>query len=45
MRTEFGNHTVNDALVDVDLAESSVPATPRNGDHAPGRESDQEELW
>ena len=44
IHTEFVNHTVNDALVDVNLAESSAPVTPRNVDHAPGRDSDQEEY-
>ena len=38
------NHTVNDALVDVNLAESSAPVTPRNVNHTPGRDSDQEEY-
>ena len=44
VNTEFGNHTVSDALVDVNLAESSAPVTPRNVDYAPGRDSDQEEY-
>ena len=44
VNTEFVNHMVNDALVDVNLAESSAPVTPRNVDHAPGGDSDQEEY-
>ena len=35
---------VNDALVDVNLAESSAPVTPKNVDYTPGRDSDQEEY-
>ena len=35
---------MNDALVDVNLVESSAPVTPRNVDHAPGGDSDQEEY-
>ena len=42
--TEFVNHTVSEALVDVNLAESSAPVTPRNVDYAPGRDNDQEEY-
>ena len=38
------NHKVNDALVDVNLAESSALATPRNVDYAPGGDSDQKEY-
>ena len=38
------NHLVNDALVDVNLAESSASVTPRNLDHAPGGDSDQEKY-
>ena len=35
---------VNDVLVDVNLAESSAPVTPKNVDHGPGGDSDQEEY-
>ena len=38
------NHTTSDALVNVDLAESSVPVTPKNVDHAPCGNSDQQEY-
>ena len=42
--TDFVNHMVDNALVNVDLAESSAPVTPRKVDHTPGGDSDQEEY-
>ena len=41
---EFVDDTANDALVNVDLAESSTLVTPKNVDHTPGGDSDQEEY-
>ena len=38
------DHIVNDALVNVEMAESLAPVTPKNVDYAPGGDSDQEEY-